>query len=106
MSSLCNRRAFLEDLARRSADELAPSLGSVISAITGNRLSEFADPIWYIKVTYPTETFRSIIRDVTNAITSGKTYALLLNLDMGSGKTHLLTLLYHLFYTLPRLYPS
>jgi hypothetical protein len=92
-------------LARRSADELAPSLGSVISAITGNRLSEFADPIWYVKVTYPTETFKSIIRDVTNAITSGKTYALLLNLDMGSGKTHLLTLLYHLFYTLPCLYP-
>jgi|GEM_PF-1862234 len=106
MSSLCNRRVFLEDLARRSADELAPSLGSVISAITGNRLSEFADPIWYIKVTYPTETLRSIIRDVTNAITFGKTYALLLNLDMGSGKTHLLTLLYHLFYTLPHLYPS
>jgi hypothetical protein len=105
MSSLCNRKAFLEDLARRSADELAPSLGSVISAITGNRLSEFADPIWYVKVTYPTETFKSIIRDVTNAIISGKTYALLLNLDMGSGKTHLLTLLYHLFYTLPCLYP-
>jgi hypothetical protein len=104
MSTLCRRRKTLEELASKSTDDLAPSLGYVISAITGNRLSGFADPTLFIRITYPTETLRSIIRDVTDAITSGKTYTLLLNLDMGSGKTHLLTLLYHLFYTLPCLY--
>jgi len=109
MSSLCNRRAILKDLASKSADELAPSLGSVISAIfTGSKLRNppiFANPIDFIRITYPTETFKKIIKDVTDTITSGKIYTLLLNLDMGSGKTHLLTLLYHLFYTLPCLYP-
>jgi len=79
MSSLCNRRAILKDLASKSADELAPSLGSVISAIfTGSKLRNppiFANPIDFIRITYPTETFKKIIKDVTDTITSGKTYS-------------------------------
>jgi len=102
MSTLCRRRKTLEELASKSTDDLAPSLGSVISAIiTGSKLSEFANPIDFIRITYPTETFKSVVRDVTGTIISGGTKVLFLNLDMGSGKTHLLTLLYHLLYTLP-----
>jgi len=105
MSTLCRRRKTLEELASKSTDDLAPSLGSVISAIiTGRELNGFANPIDFIRITYPTETFKSVVRDVTGTIISGGTKVLSLNLDMGSGKTHLLTLLYHLFYTLPCLY--
>jgi len=105
MSTLCRRRKTLEELASKSTDDLAPSLGSVISAIiTGGKLNGFANPIDFIRITYPTETFKSVVRDVTGTIISGGTKVLSLNLDMGSGKTHLLTLLYHLFYTLPCLY--
>jgi hypothetical protein len=111
VSTLCRRRKTLEELASKSADELAPSLGSVISAIiagskSSSRPEIFADPIHFIRITYPTETLKSVIRDVTGTIISGGTKVLFLNLDMGSGKTHLLTSLYHLFYTLPRFYSN
>lgn len=63
----------------------------------------YANPIEFIKITYPTDTFRKIIGDIVSTMSNAsgsKTFIQMLNLEMGSGKTHLLTLLYHLFFTL------
>lgn len=97
-----------EDRLRRlisvRTDELAPSLGSVILDIlessqrvgSGSEL-EYYIPSVFFDLTELTESFAKVIRKVVEILSNKDASAIFLNMDMGSGKTHLLTLLLHLF---------
>jgi len=99
------RRFFKEDLlneiVRVRPDELAPSLGAVILAIGEGRVEE-GEPLYYkpsvfFELTHPSDNFMSVLKSVVEALGNRGVVSILLNLDMGSGKTHLVTLLLHLF---------
>jgi len=99
------RRLFKEDLlneiVRVRPDELAPSLGAVILAIGEGRVEEegapYHKPSIFFKLTYPSDNFMRVLKSVVEALRNRGVASIFLNLDMGSGKTHLLTLLLHLF---------
>ena len=99
------RRLFEEDLlndiVRVRPDELAPSLGAVILAIGEGRVEEgglpYHKPSIFFKLTHPSDNFMSVLKSVVEALRGKGVASIFLNLDMGSGKTHLLTLLLHLF---------
>ncbi|MCQ4448712.1 MAG: hypothetical protein NO076_05670 [Sulfolobales archaeon] len=99
------RNLFKEDLlneiVRVKPDELAPSLGAVILAIGEGRVEEGETPYYkpsvFFELTYPSDNFLSVLRSVVEALRNRGFASIFLNLDMGSGKTHLLTLLLHLF---------
>ena len=92
---------LLSDIIRVRPDELAPSLGNVILAI-GEEKSEggetpYYKPSIFFELTYPSDNFISVLKNIVEALRSKGVISIFLNLDMGSGKTHLLTLLLHLF---------
>jgi hypothetical protein len=99
------RRLFEEDLlneiVRVRPDELAPSLGAAILAIGEGRVEEgglpYHKPSIFFKLTHPSDNFMSVLKNVVEALRGKGVASIFLNLDMGSGKTHLLTLLLHLF---------
>jgi len=99
------RRFFKEDLlneiVRARPDELAPSLGAVILAIGEGRVEEREPPYYkpsvFFKLTHPSDNFLSVLKNVVETLRNRGVASIFLNLDMGSGKTHLLTLLLHLF---------
>jgi len=99
------RKFFKEDLlneiVRVRPDELAPSLGAVILSIGEGRVEEgelpYHKPSVFFKLTHPSDNFMSVLKNVVEALRSKGVASIFLNLDMGSGKTHLLTLLLHLF---------
>jgi hypothetical protein len=99
------RRFFKEDLlneiVRTRPDELAPSLGAVILAIGEGRVGEegppYHKPSIFFKLTHPSDNFMRVLKSVVEALRNKGVASIFLNLDMGSGKTHLLTLLLHLF---------
>ena len=99
------RKFFKEDLlneiVRVRPDELAPSLGAVILSIGEGRVEEgelpYHKPSVFFKLTHPSDNFMSVLKSVIEALRSRCVVSIFLNLDMGSGKTHLLTLLLHLF---------
>jgi hypothetical protein len=99
------RRFFNEDLlneiVRVRPDELAPSLGAVVLAIGEGRVEEGEPPYYkpsvFFKLTHPSDNFMSVLKSVVEALRNMGVVSIFLNLDMGSGKTHLLTLLLHLF---------
>jgi hypothetical protein len=106
LSDLSVRNFFKEDLldeiVRVKPDELAPSLGAVILAIGEGRAGEEGGPPYYkpsvfFELTYPSDNFMSVLKSVVEALRNRGVASIFLNLDMGSGKTHLLTLLLHLF---------
>ena len=89
----------------RTVDELAPSISSIVHALVNDNLSaEYANPQRFIDLTQPTESMSVILTQVLGAVqgTRGRFVAMLLDADMGSGKTHLLALLLHLFYSLKK----
>jgi hypothetical protein len=92
---------LLNELVRTRPDELAPSLGAVILAIGEGKVEEggppYHKPSIFFKLTYPSDNFVRVLRSVVEALRSKGVASIFLNLDMGSGKTHLLTLLLHLF---------
>ena len=92
---------LLNEIVKIRPDELAPSLGAVVLAI-GEGSVERGEPPYYkpsvfFKLTHPSGNFMSVLKSVVEALGSGGVASIFLNLDMGSGKTHLLTLLLHLF---------
>jgi hypothetical protein len=89
----------------RTVDELAPSISTIVHALVSNNLSaDYANPQLFIEQTQPTGSMSAILTQVLGAIqgTRGRLVAVLLDADMGSGKTHLLALLLHLFYSLKK----
>jgi hypothetical protein len=99
-------RGRLEEYAfGRTVDELAPSISSLVRALVKEDLrADYANPQLFIELTQPTESMSAVLSRVLGAIrgTHGRFAAMLLDADMGSGKTHLLTLLLHLFYSLKK----
>ncbi|MCQ4448814.1 MAG: hypothetical protein NO076_06195 [Sulfolobales archaeon] len=99
------RNFFKEDLLKEivkvKPDELAPSLGSVILAIGEGSVEEGETPYYkpsvFFELTYPSDNFMSVLKSVVETLRNRSFASIFLNLDMGSGKTHLLTLLLHLF---------
>ncbi|MCQ4448897.1 MAG: hypothetical protein NO076_06625 [Sulfolobales archaeon] len=92
---------LLKEIVRVKPDALAPSLGSVILAIGEGRIEEGETPYYkpsvFFELTYPSDNFMSVLRSVVETLRNRGFASIFLNLDMGSGKTHLLTLLLHLF---------
>jgi len=93
----------IERLAYVNPDDLAPSLGLVVRSIVEGIPSEeeeyYHRPSIFFALTYPTQNFLKIVESVVQTFVNGGAKGIFLNLDMGSGKTHLLTLLLHLFAT-------
>jgi len=92
---------LLNEIVRVRPDELAPSLGAVILAIGEGRVEEGETPYYkpsvFFGLTYPSDNFMSVLKSAVEALRNRGVASIFLNLDMGSGKTHLLTLLLHLF---------
>ena len=93
---------LLNEIVRVRPDELAPSLGAVVLAIGEGRVEGREPPYYkpsvFFKLTHPSDNFMSVLKSVVEVLSSsGGVASIFLNLDMGSGKTHLLTLLLHLF---------
>jgi len=93
----------IERLAYVDPDKLAPSLGLVVRSIVEGVPYEGEEychrPSIFFALTYPTQNFLKIVESVVQTFVNGGAKGIFLNLDMGSGKTHLLTLLLHLFAT-------
>jgi hypothetical protein len=93
----------IERLAYIDPDKLAPSLGLVIRSIVEGTPyggeEYYHRPSIFFALTYPTVNFLNILKSVVQTFMNGGAKGIFLNLDLGSGKTHLLTLLLHLFAT-------
>jgi hypothetical protein len=94
---------WLDRLARVKPDELAPSLGVVVAALAEKRLGDltYANTSELLRLTQPTRNFKEILRMIRSALDERGRMTLFLDLDMGSGKTHLLTLILHLYAVCP-----
>ena len=99
-------KEHLEHIKSVRPDDLAPSLGTIIRAIVAQSRTPglTIDVAWlyhrpeiFFDNTMLTESFAKIIREVIEGLASKGVGGIFLNLDMGSGKTHLLALLLHLF---------
>ena len=99
-------REHLESIRAIRPDDLAPSLGTIIRAIVmkSSATSSTIDVRWpyyrpevFFENTELTDSFAEIIRGVITSLMHESVAGIFLNLDMGSGKTHLLALLLHLF---------
>jgi hypothetical protein len=98
-------KQILDDLSGIAVEQLAPGLGSIIYGyITGISRNPYVNPDYFLKITYLTDNFKKVLGDIFIALNNGGTYATMLNLDMGTGKTHLMTLIFHLFSTVPLRY--
>ena len=98
----CLRSRLEEYAVGRSVDELAPSLSSLVHALLKGKAADYADPQLFIELTYPTDSMRAVLSAAFGAMRAkrGRVAAMLLDADMGSGKTHLLALMLHLLYSL------
>jgi hypothetical protein len=104
--NLLNKQ-ILDDLSGIAVESLAPSLGSIVYGyLTGTSRQPYVNPDYFMKITYLTNNFKQILRDIFIALNNGGTYATMLNFDMGTGKTHLMTLLFHLFSSIPNKYDT
>jgi hypothetical protein len=94
---------WLEQLVSISPDKLAPSLGAVVSALAeevDTRLP-YVDTYEFLQLTELTENFKIILRNIHNTLSRRAHAGYFLDLGMGSGKTHLLTLILHLYAICP-----
>jgi hypothetical protein len=95
------REDLLNEIVRVRPEQLAPSLGTVILAIGEGKVEEeeipYYKPSVFFKLTHPSDNFISLLKSVVESLRKRGVASIFLNLDMGSGKTHLLTLLLHLF---------
>lgn len=104
ISELLNySKPFLDLIIEKRPQDLAPELGSIIRSFAENfdEPRELVDSDIFLSRTYITEAYRAILEDIFKVLKEGGTYILYLDVEMGSGKTHLLTLLMHLYYKLP-----
>ena len=101
----CLKGTLRDYAVGRTVDELAPSISSLIYALLKGDLSaDYANPQAFIELTQPTQSMSAVLTHVLGALqgTQRRFVAMLLDADMGSGKTHLLALLLHLFYSLKK----
>lgn len=92
-------KAHVKFIAETKPDELAPQLSVIVRELLENEHQHIKMyGIGFIKSTVLTETFKEILREVFTSLHNNTSYTAWLNLDMGSGKTHLLTLLVYLIY--------
>mgnify|MGYP001626181853 FL=1 len=92
--------SWLVEISGLSPDELAPSLGSVILALSSENVEKvpmYAKADVFLTMTQLTPSYVEILKTIFNALRDRRYVGLFLNLDMGMGKTHLLTLLLHLY---------
>jgi len=86
-------------LVEVAPDALAPQLSKIVSELLrGEREHIIRDARPFVNATVLTDTFKSILEEVFRALKEGSVFTKWLNLDMGSGKTHLLTLVTYLLY--------
>jgi len=91
-------RDWLESIRAASVDELAPRFASVISAhVEGGARYPYADPAFFLPSTVLTPGYRDILKRIKEMLENRTCGSFLLNFDMGTGKTHLLTLILHLY---------
>jgi hypothetical protein len=91
-------RDWLERIRAASVDELAPRFASVISALAEEGAKyQYADPSFFLPATVLTPGYREVLWRVRELLEQRACGSFLLNFDMGTGKTHLLTLLLHLY---------
>lgn len=95
---------LLDELSGMAVEQLAPSLGTIMYGILKETANPYVNPQYYLEITYITRNFGEILEDIFRALDRGGTYATMLNLDMGAGKTHLMALILHLFLAVPRSY--
>jgi len=85
-------------LVRASPEELAPQLSQAVYGLLNEGLKYIREKVVpFVNTTVLTRNFRTLLKEVFTALRSNNgIFAKWLNLDMGSGKTHLLTLLIYL----------
>jgi len=89
----------VEWLIKTSPDELAPQLSNIVYELLheeARHLREYGIP--FVKSTVLTDTFKTILRELFETLRANSVLTKWLNLDMGSGKTHLLALIMYLLY--------
>jgi len=89
---------ILEKFARDDERLWAPDFARAVNGLAtaaGKHLS--SEAIGFIESTVITENFERILKEVYTAVARGGTFKMFLNVDMGFGKTHLLT---YALYTL------
>jgi len=97
-------------------DDLAPQLGKVVRELLEEEERKerskkeeskvYKDIRTYLGSTVLTDNFKNILRGVFGALRYNGVFAKWLNLDMGSGKTHLLTLITYVLYAYDVFEPS
>ncbi len=101
--------AYRDLAASEYIGRLAPSLGLVITRKlydpTVALSSEFVDPEVFIGITHFSDAMVDALKSVNRGLQSSSgTVTLSLTLEMGFGKTHFLTLLWHLYTEVPRIW--
>ena len=95
MSNLIYENKVREDVFNRSLDDqVAPELSDVI---VKNAPSIYLDSREFFSSTYITDSMKSLVREITNALTLGKGLSMTLYSLFGGGKTHTVLLLFHAF---------
>jgi len=89
----------LNYIIKVAPDELAPQLSRVVRELLHNEAEHITRVAkLFVKTTVLTDTFKTILGGVFSALSRNGEFTKWLNLDMGSGKTHLLTLITYLLY--------
>ncbi len=80
--------------------ELIPSFDSVLESwVKQVRITSYADPTYFLEVTYLTEPLKIFVEKIVSNLESTGVFGGLLERGFGFGKTHSLILLWHLFTT-------
>jgi len=92
-------KKLVEWVLSATPDELAPQLGKIVKELLDDEDKHLRERgIPFVKATVLTDNFKSILSEVFKAIGGNKVFSTWLNLDMGSGKTHLLALITYVLY--------
>jgi len=95
MTLLVYENKVREDVFNKSLDDqIAPELSDVI---VKKAPTIYLDPREFLSSTYITDSMKSLITEITNALNQGKGLTLGLFSLFGGGKTHTVLLLYHTF---------
>lgn len=89
---------ILENLKVVNVDELAPRFATVIVSQVEKDINYlYKDPSYVLSLTVLTPSYREVLQNINALLYQRSCGSFLLNFDMGTGKTHLLTLLFHLY---------
>ncbi len=88
----------IERIISTSPDDLAPQLGVVLRRLYERYEDAVNEARSFLDLTVITNSYKEILRELIDALYKHGVFTKFLNLDMGSGKTHLLTLLVYMLY--------